>query len=265
MSSDVGSKTGDTGDTGDKSFDGLAQRFQANIYNSLKGKIREAVLWHDLEPVLASKDRFTVFDAGGGLGRCSIQLAGRGHQVTYCDLSAEMVSAAQTAAEEADVKDIVFIHGPMQQQLENFERYDLVLVHVVLEWLDDPQAALQSVLNALAPGAYLSLMFYNIHSVVLRNLIRGNFYRACASDQSGQKGSLTPINPLDPATVHAWLAACKLNVVAESGVRVFYDYRDNERMAQRTEEQIIATELQFSQQDPYRPLGRYYHLLLQKN
>ena len=54
-----------------------------------------------------------------------------------------------------------------------------------------------------------------------------------------------------------------MRVCCRSGVRVFHDYMAREIRERRSEADIVALELRFSQEEPYRSLGRYYHVLVQ--
>lgn len=86
----------------DRNFDDIAEKFSRNIYGTTKGQLRQTILWQDLDKLLAEfGDRpLRVLDAGGGEGQTAILMAQRGHHVTLCDLSAEMVARAGRAAEE---------------------------------------------------------------------------------------------------------------------------------------------------------------------
>ena len=91
----------------DRNFDDIAEKFSRNIYGTTKGQLRQTILWQDLDKLLAEfGDRpLRVLDAGGGEGQTAILMAQRGHHVTLCDLSAEMVARAGRAAEEKGVSD----------------------------------------------------------------------------------------------------------------------------------------------------------------
>ncbi len=74
----------------DRNFDDIAEKFSRNIYGTTKGQLRQAILWQDLDRVLAEMgpQKLRVLDAGGGEGQTAIKMAERGHQVILCDLSA---------------------------------------------------------------------------------------------------------------------------------------------------------------------------------
>ena len=257
----------------DRNFDDLAKRFKKNIYGGLKGDIRLAVLERDcaahlpIAPYAASSECWTILDAGGGQGQFSLQLAQAGHRVVICDISAEMLKLAQEKVDQLGVADRVqLIHCAIQdlpQYLSvEHQQFDFVICHAVIEWMQEPQMLLPSLLRYLKPEGYLSLTFYNVHSLIYKNLLRTNFKKIIGKDYGGSAGSLTPINPLEPQQVLSWVADLQLQLLSHSGIRVFHDYIFNEEHREREPQTLVAMELEFSQQEPYRSLGRYMHLLL---
>ena len=89
----------------DRNFDDIAEKFSRNIYGTTKGQLRQAILWQDLEPLLAQlgPGPLRVLDAGGGEGQTAIKVAQLGHHVTLCDLSAEMVARAPPPARRSPI------------------------------------------------------------------------------------------------------------------------------------------------------------------
>lgn len=254
--------------TNDRNFDDLARRFTDNIYGSPKGRIRLAILQEDLDTLLS---RFPVdtplriLDAGSGLGYMALYLAQRGHEVVLCDHSAVMLQRAkQLFAEQAPAAKVTFIESPVQA-LQQYVRgqFDVVLFHAVLEWVSEPQQTLQDLLRFLRPGGFFSLLFYNRNSLVMRNLLRGNFRKLAADQFAGDPKSLTPTNPLLPEDVFGWLAASGLTVLSRTGVRIIYDYLSREIREQRSFEDILEMERRYCRQEPFIALGRYMHVLAQ--
>lgn len=260
----------------DRNFDDLAVRFQKNIYGGLKGEIRLAVLKRDFtecvgiypfgEKKLARPLR--ILDAGGGQGQFSLAFALAGHEVVICDISEEMLKLARVQAEALGVgSQVQFIHCPIQalsDHLDGNNQFDLVLCHAVMEWVAQPAELLDNLMEYLKPQGFLSLTFYNLHSLVYKNLLRTNFKKILHRDYGGSRGSLTPINPLYPEQVFEWIASLPLELLATSGIRVFHDYIFNEDHREREPENLIALELAFSRQQPYQLLGRYLHLLARR-
>lgn len=259
----------------DRNFDDLAKRFKKNIYGGLKGDIRLAVLERDcaahlpIAPFNTSAECWTILDAGGGQGQFSLQLAQAGHKVVICDISAEMLKLAQEQVDQLGLGDRVqLIHCAIQDLAQYLpadqHQFDFVICHAVMEWMQDPQSLLPFLLNYLKPEGYLSLTFYNLHSLIYKNLLRTNFKKIINRDYGGSAGSLTPINPLEPQQVLGWILDLQLQPLSHSGIRVFHDYIFNEAHREREPQTLLQMELEFSQQEPYRSLGRYMHLLLRK-
>ncbi|MDY0069524.1 MAG: methyltransferase domain-containing protein [Porticoccaceae bacterium] len=261
----------------DRNFDDLAARFRRNVYDRLKGDIRLAVLRRDLAeavPGLASLGDadappgppLRILDAGGGQGQLSLALAGLGHRVALCDISAAMLDLARENFAKARLGDgASFHHESIQAHCARHpEAFDLVLCHAVLEWVADPEALLASLRGALRPGGFLSLTFYNVNGLIMKNLLRANFAKVVAEDYRGYRGSLTPANPLRPEQVRHWLDALGLPLVGHSGIRCFHDYILDPAHRNRDPATQIELELRLSREDPFRGLGRYIHLLTRR-
>jgi S-adenosylmethionine-dependent methyltransferase len=254
--------------TNDRNFDDLARRFTDNIYGSPKGRIRLAILQEDLDTLLSrfpANTPLRILDAGSGLGYMALYLAQRGHEVVLCDHSAEMLQRAkQLFVEQAPAAKVTFIESPVQALQQHVRgQFDVVLFHAVLEWVSEPQPTLQDLLRFLRPGGFFSLLFYKRNSLVMRNLLRGNFRKLAADQFAGDPKSLTPTNPLLPEDVLGWLAASGLTVLSRTGVRIIYDYLSREIREQRSFEDILEMERRYCRQEPFIALGRYMHVLAQ--
>ena len=253
-------------ESGDRSFDGIGSHFQNKIYNSPKGVIRLRVLEADLSEGLPQLNGppLSILDAGCGLGNFSLQLAEQGHSLHLSDLSQEMVDAATALFSAAGVPG-KFLHSSIQSLPDQLTSpFNLILNHAVLEWCEAPRLILQTLESLLQPGGTLSLMFYNIHGIRLRNLVRGNLRKVKSNQFRGTPGSLTPPNPLDPTDVIRWVEKLGMTILSHSGVRTFYDLLDRVPRNKIPLEDIIQQELLLRHQPPYRDMGRYIHLLCRK-
>lgn len=266
----------------DRNFDDLAHRFAANVYGSQKGDVRLAVIHRDLAEHLNidlranaaaqphdNKRVLRVLDAGGGQGQIGLRLAALGHQVSICDISEQMLLLAREAAAQEKLGSICFIHDSIQSvaalvQAGEYEPFDLVICHAVLEWVIDQEGLLKQLANLLHDDGYLSLTFYNRHGLVMKNLLRGNLRHLLDGEYAPNPGSLTPTRPLDPQQVLAWLSKGSWRQLCHSGIRVFSDYLLTEQGRATPKEELLVAELALSQREPYRSLGRYQHLLLQR-
>lgn len=255
----------------DRSFDGIAAKFQRNIYQSSKGEIRQQVLLRDLATLALLQAPCQILDVGAGQGQLSLALANMGHSVHLTDISAEMLAmAAETAAAQG-----LAVSGPAARlqfsklslaelSRDSQQQYPLVLCHAMLEWLAQPDAALRQLSQLVAPGGVLSLMYYNKDAKRLSNILYGNFDYVAADFKVKKKVSLSPQNPLEPLLVEQWYQQAGFSVISKTGVRCFHDYLQNRSMQQSHFSQLLELELKYNRQEPYASLGRYTHLLLSR-
>lgn len=252
----------------DRNFDDLAERFERKLYGNLRGQLRLQLVTEGLLsdcPRIGESRPLRVLDAGCGLGQMAGLLASRGHEVIACDVSEKLLQRARVRiAEDAPdaLQRIRFVCCPLQEiSTQIAGQFDLILFHAVLEWLESPRAGLQSLIHRLRPDGELSLLFYNRHAIVFKNLLRGDFRRIDRQDFRGDSGSLTPTNPLVPDEVDQWLQAEQLEAVSRRGIRTFYDYMnqvmDTSKPALSSPAEVLRMERQLSEKEPYRSLARY--------
>jgi len=252
----------------DRNFDDIAEKFSKNIYGTTKGRIRQAILWQELDALLMTLPAgpLSVLDAGGGEGQTGCGIAARGHRVLLCDLSAEMLSRARQLADEKGVSgNMQFKQISAQQVGEHLDTpVDLVLFHAVLEWVAEPQQVLRALYDALKPGGVLSLMFYNINGLLMQTMVLGNFGYLQAGLNKRKRKTLSPDYPRDPKQVYGWLEECGFTLENKTGIRVFHDYlRDKSKQSERFDE-VLALEKQYCHQEPFLSLGRYIHVTARK-
>ncbi|MBK0001862.1 tRNA uridine 5-oxyacetic acid(34) methyltransferase CmoM [Erwinia sp. S43] len=252
----------------DRNFDDIAEKFSKNIYGTTKGRIRQAILWQELDALLTTLPAapLSVLDAGGGEGQTGCGIAARGHNVVLCDLSAEMLSRARRLAEEKGVSDNMQFKQISAQQAGQYldKPVDLVLFHAVLEWVAEPQQALRALYDVLKPGGVLSLMFYNINGLTMQTMVLGNFGYLQAGLGKRKRKTLSPDYPRDPQQVYGWLQECGFTIENKTGIRVFHDYlRDKNKQSERFDE-VLALEKQYCHQEPFLSLGRYIHVTARK-
>lgn len=253
----------------DRNFDDLALRFQSKIYDSMKGRLRLAVLRRDFDDYVAL-DGKRVLDVGAGQGQWALQMLRRGAIVHLTDVSAEMLSLAKNNIHDSGLTETQKANAGFQQvslqelMQHNFAPFDVVTCHAVLEWLDQPADFFAAVAPLLANGGWCSLIFYNLNGLIFKNLLRTNYSKVINRDFRGARGGLTPLNPLQPEDVRKWAGDWNYEIVCQSGIRVFHDYVLDKRLYDRDPDAVETLELLYSRQQPYRDLGRYIHLLLRK-
>lgn len=255
--------------TEDRNFDNIAHKFVKNIYGSEKGQIREAVVWQDLEDILArlsGSRALAVLDAGGGLAQLSQQIARRGHQVTLCDISSQMLEMAKKDIEKAGLlPQYRLVHSPIQEIVSYLDKpVDLLLFHAVMEWLSEPKAVLELLLAQVKPGGIASVMFYNQNGLLFKNLICGNLTHIAAGMPHKKRFKLQPQQGFIPEEVYQWIEEAGFQILGKTGVRTFYDYMKDTRNGDFTFEQVLSMEQRLCRQEPYISLGRYIHVWAQR-
>ncbi len=257
--------------TEDRNFDDIAHKFVKNIYESGKGDIRQTIVWEDLILALTSlndkKHCLNVLDAGGGLGQISQKIAQRGHQITLCDLSSEMLKLAKADIEKNKlIEQYRLIHSAVQEIGGHLnEPVDLLIFHAVMEWLADPKEALDTLLKQVKPGGVASVMFYNHHGLVLKNVICGNIPHILEGMPHRRRFKLQPQKGLLPHEVYQWIEDAGFEICGKSGIRSFHDYVGQmEYKGDYQYEDVLELERQLCRQEPYLSLGRYIHVWAKK-
>jgi len=248
----------------DRNFDDITRKFANNIYGTTKGKIREVIVWQDIETILSqfpSQQKLTVLDAGGGQGQIACKLAKLGHDVTICDISQQMLDVAKAQAEAQGV-ELTYQHCAIQELTPCLSAtFDIVICHAVLEWVVDGPMLLSSLKKLLKPDGALSLMFYNYHGLLFRTATLGNFGYVKAGLNKRKKKTLSPDNPRKPDDVYHWLAELNFNIIHKTGIRVFHDYLVDKQKQQTRFDELLELEKQFCRQEPYINLARYIHVV----
>ncbi|NIY83924.1 tRNA uridine 5-oxyacetic acid(34) methyltransferase CmoM [Vibrio hepatarius] len=257
--------------TEDRNFDDIAHKFVKNIYGSDKGEIRQVIVWEDLEQLLTAVDgdsrALEILDAGGGLAQMSQKLAKLGHHISLCDLSSEMLQLAKQDIEKNGLlEQYRLIHSPVQDIERHLERpVDVVMFHAVMEWLADPKSALATVLEQVKPGGAASIMFYNHHGLVYKNVVCGNIPHILDGMPHRKRFKLQPQKGLKPEDVYQWIEDAGFEICGKSGIRCFSDYIGNMQYTGDYQyEDVLALEKQLCRQEPYLSLGRYIHVWAKK-
>ena len=207
-----------------------------------------------------------VLDAGCGLAELSLRLAAAGSQVVAADASAAMLEEAERRAAGARVR---WLHATVEELGAALagERFDLVLCHNVLGYVEDPAAACSGLAALLADGGVLSLTVANRFAEPLRNaLMRRDLAAALAAAERGSHRRVGDTLGVefrldDPETAAGWLEAAGLTIETVAGTRVVNDLLPDELKTEANRDAILALELALCERDPYSRIAPYLHLL----
>jgi S-adenosylmethionine-dependent methyltransferase len=110
-----------------------------------------------------------ILDVGGGDGMDAIHYAKLGHSVTLTDCSPTMLSEAKKSAEEQGIGEQLKICQTEPDAVPGLlceQPFDLILCHMMIEFVQDAQVLLSEMCKLLVPGGLLSLLDTNRYSDV---------------------------------------------------------------------------------------------------
>lgn len=106
-----------------------------------------------------------LLDLGTGTGRVLELLAGCVGRGVGIDMSHEMLAYARANLDEADVTNCHVRHGDLFMLPFEPGAFDVVTIHQVLHYLDDPAAAIAEAARMLAPGGRLMIVDFAPHEL----------------------------------------------------------------------------------------------------
>ncbi len=249
----------------DQNFDLLFEKFNERIYSGFKGEWRLKLLQEDLAGLYATGP-MKIWDAGCGMGQLALWFARNSHTLSCCDISAKMLDVCRKNFGEAGAEGL-FANIPAQEMAALIAPQDLVLFHAVIEWTADPLETLAIVASRVKAGGYLSLLFFNYHSFVYRNAVRGEWRIPFVGNEAnwyGKGKKLTPPHPQKPHEMRHWLGEHGYDIEVQTGIRVFHDYMSETALGGSDMEELEALEYRYCREEPYRDMGRYVHILARK-
>lgn len=111
-----------------------------------------------------------ILDVGTGTGRMLQLLADRAERAVGLDTSHSMLAVARANLERLELRNVELRQGDVYRPPLDRGTFDLVVVHQVLHYLDDPQRALVEAGRLVAPGGRLLVVdFAPHHHDFLRN------------------------------------------------------------------------------------------------
>jgi SAM-dependent methyltransferase len=212
----------------------------------------------------------SVVDVGGGDGRQSIRLARRGHDVTIVEPSSVMRAhcARRLESESADVVARVrLVEGSAASATDvvGSQRFDAVLCHGVLPYVEDPASLIASLYSVAAPGALLSIIAKNATALPIMPSHHGRWDEVLdlfdADRVVNNMGIMTRADT--PANLSRIVEGLDATVDRWYGISFFTQGQSAPRdtIPDDVFAAILAAELAASQRDPFRQLSNMFHLL----
>lgn len=145
-----------------------ASYFAANAaqWESLRSlHVQEAQVENAMLDMLAGHKFKTILDLGTGTGRILELLSSHGQNLWGIDTSRDMLAVARANLETAKLKNVQIRHADIYALPFADGTADLVCIHQVLHFLDDPQRALLEARRVLAPSGQLLIVDFAPHDV----------------------------------------------------------------------------------------------------
>ncbi|MEH6718294.1 MAG: metalloregulator ArsR/SmtB family transcription factor [Aurantimonas endophytica] len=125
----------------------------------------DAEVEHALLDALGTRRIGTLLDIGTGTGRLLELLAPRCERAVGVDASREMLAIARTKLDQAGIANALVRQGDAYHLPVERQAFDLVTIHQVLHYLDDPAAAVAEAARAVAPGGRMAIIDFAPHSL----------------------------------------------------------------------------------------------------
>jgi ArsR family transcriptional regulator len=114
---------------------------------------------------LGPKPILNLLDLGTGTGRMLQLLAPHAQRVVGLDASHAMLSVARANLEKARLRGLELRQGDIYAPPFPRESFDLVIVHQVLHYLDDPARAIREAARLVAPGGRMLVVDFAPHTL----------------------------------------------------------------------------------------------------
>ncbi|RDV82863.1 class I SAM-dependent methyltransferase [Ammonifex thiophilus] len=141
-------------------FDAYARHYD-DWYSTPRGRLAWELEWRCLQKLLSLRPGEKVLDAGCGTGIVSRALAADGAEVTGIDISPAMLAVAR---EKSAGTDITYLEGDITSLPFPDASYDAVVCFTTLEFVAEPERALEEMWRVLKPGGRLIVGVLNRQS-----------------------------------------------------------------------------------------------------
>lgn len=126
--------------------------------------VPEAQVEAAIREAVGDKPLHCLLDLGAGTGRMLELFAPQADRAIGIDLSSAMLAVARGRLEKAGARNVLLRQGDIYALPIERNSCDLVIVHQVLHYLDDPGRALREAARVLAPGGRLVVVDFAPHS-----------------------------------------------------------------------------------------------------
>ena len=240
---------------------------------AVKGQIRYELSAGNLAHHLPPEKLLRTLDAGGGNGIDSLRLAQRHYPVDLVDTSLSMLHDLQTSADQLSLGNAITAHSfDIREIRKKFspDSFDLLLCHNVIQYSDDWEDLLLSMLTPLASGGIFSLMTRNKHAVPYDATLDDyelDDLPSLLAEPQGKSGVFdADISFFTVQFLTNWLEQNGVSTIADYGVFCLYNHYSvnahNEDPA--TIAKLHTLEKHLGEKSPYKETARYIQIIAQK-
>jgi S-adenosylmethionine-dependent methyltransferase len=263
-----------TANADNERFQREADKYSAYL-ETPEGRLRLDLPFANLQeflPMPQSKSSLRALDIGCGTGANGLRLARLGFQVTLLDSSPAMLDIAQRTAQQAGFAEkieIKHVDASALASLLHEEMFDVILIHNVLEFVDDPDAVLSCAACALRDSsAILSVLVRNQAGEVFKAALRADDLAAAEHNLAAQWGNEAlyggRVRLFTPDITRVMLKSASLTVIAERGVRVLADYLSPRVSLSAEYERVFELERKLGSRPDFAAVARYTHYLARR-
>ncbi len=126
--------------------------------------VPEATVERAIREIVGESPLHAVLDLGTGTGRMLELLAPVAERAVGVDQSPAMLNLARTRLEREGLRNVQLRQGDIYALPVERDGYDLVIVHQVLHYLDDPSRALREAARTLRAGGRLIVVDFAPHT-----------------------------------------------------------------------------------------------------
>jgi ubiquinone/menaquinone biosynthesis C-methylase UbiE len=139
---------------------------QARNWDAIRSlHVAEELVESAVRDAIGDQPIHAALDLGTGTGRMLEIIAPRADRAVGVDQSPAMLNVARTRLERAGLRNVQLRQGDIYALPVERDGYDLVIVHQVLHYLDDPGRALREAARALRPGGRMVVVDFAPHAL----------------------------------------------------------------------------------------------------
>jgi len=149
--------------TAQEHFASVADAWDRESSHHVAQQIVETALLSALDTCLGTSNLGNIIDIGTGTGRMIELLANRSDRIVGLDTNAAMLRVARATLDSANIHRAELRHADLFAPPVQPEQFDLVIVHQVLHYLDDPDRAIHAISRLATTGGSIAIIDLMAH------------------------------------------------------------------------------------------------------